>query len=343
MVGRREGRRGFYVAWNEYGADGRRINRMRQFESHRLARMYVTRFNAARDLRLAGELVEISVADAGEEFIRGCGALAPATVGEYEAAIAELEIHAGVFLSGADGGAIDRLIAARSKAVSQASVARTLRSLTRFFNWAIERNYIGANPVKLATSRPRSKHARARPSVDDAQLARLVRTLDTADRRLAVWLAMTTGLDRGAIEQLHAGQVDIKARLIRVRRRKTGKVVAVPIHPLLVPELERRAADVVPGTPLLRGLSRQARDEDWWHRACSAVRLPKLLFRDLRAVASSRLLREKVALPDVQRMLGHASAETTAAHYLIPSEAAAEALASLPLPGFPRSGRLKKA
>ncbi len=335
--GRRAGRRGYYVAWHEWDNHGRRLCRMRQFDSRRLAGLYVQRYNAARELQMAGELVHISIEDASAEFVRGCAALADATRDGYESAVALLEAHGATHLDSVDGVLIDRLIAARSREVSAASVARDLRSLTRFFNWAIARGYLERNPVKLATSRPKAKHARARPRVNDAQLTALVKSLDTPDRRLAVWLGMTTGLDRGVIEGLRADQVDIEDGIIRTRRRKTGKVGAAPIHPALLSELARLVRGAVSGRPLLRGLSRQARDEDWWCRARDAAGLPTLLFRDLRAVASSRLLRAGVALPDVQRLLGHASSATTADHYLTPSPAAAAVLASLPLPGHPNS------
>lgn len=337
--GRRPGRPGFYVGWHEWGLDGRRINRSRHFDSIEHARLFVERHNAKRDLQLTDQVSRISIVDAGDEFIRGCMALRKSTRIGYRAAIARLTIHGPAILAETTGRHIDRFIAARSATASAATVAQDIRSLRRFFNWAVKNQHMASNPIEDATSRPRDRHARARPFIDDTRIGKLVESLATDDRRVAVWLAMTTGLDRKVIENLRADQVDIGSKVIRLRRPKTGAIVTVPLHPLLLPELERRIAHTSVGKPLLRGLTHQRRDEDWWHRAREAVGLPKLLFRDLRAVASSRLLDAGVSLPDVQRLLGHASLETTAAHYVMPSGRAASTLASLPLPGHPDNAK----
>lgn len=78
-----------------------------------------------------------------------------------------------------------------------------------------------------------------------------------------------------------------------------------------------------------RYVSRQDDADDWWKRAMTAIGVPGLWFRDLRALASGRLQRlAGMSLVDVQRLLGHASSETTATHYTLPAPDVARRLAT---------------
>jgi integrase len=179
-----------------------------------------------------------------------------------------------------------------------------------------------------------------KPIITEQQLARVIRALDTDDRRLAIWLALTTGLDRGVIRELRPDQIDREAGVIRLRRPKTGKLLAIPIHRSLLAQVLARCDRTPPSRPLLAGVSRQSRSDDWWARATAAAGVPELQIRHLRAVAASRLQRlGQATLPDARELLGHASVETTAAHYHAPAPQVRQALDRLPLPGFPARAR----
>ena len=326
---------GYYCRFYDY-ADGRRITRSKHFTKQAHAKEWVKRYNARLDLKEIGQVVPISLREASQEFIAGCSSLAFDTTTHYASALGMLHgVIGDLDVKDIAAAHIDRFIAGRLKISRPSTTAKHLRGLSRFFNWAIARGYAAFNPVADVTSRPRGDNVRERPPVSDDQLAALIAALDTPDRRLAVWLALTTGLDRGVVHRLTPAQVDLDAKCIRFKRPKTNKVNVVPVHAALVPLLAEKLRQIDPSAPLFAGLARETKDRDWWHIACRKAGVPGLLFRDLRAVATSRLLRTPGAsLPDAQRLLGHASAETTARHYLIPDPDVAARLSSLALPGF---------
>lgn len=328
---------GYYAEWHEPHA-GRDVHRSRHFLKQLDARRFVREFNARRDLDALGDIIRLTVPEAGREFLRGCTALARDTRTHYRSSIALLAgwLPEGRMLCEIGGPDIDGFVAWRLRLSSPATVAKHVRSLRRFFRWAILRNYLAANPLVLATSLPKGRQARERPPVSERQLARLYANLDTDDRRVAVLLALTSGLDRGVIEQLHADNIDLDTATIRVRRPKTGAHLILPLHPSLIAWLAARADRSPPGRPLLQGLNRQAAERDWWKRATRAAGCPDLLFRDLRALAAHRLQRVPgMTLPHAQRLLGHASIDTTARHYTMPAPELRRAFEQLPLPGYP--------
>lgn len=326
---------GFYVRFNEYRGE-RRTCRSHCFTTIEAAREWVLRHNAKHDLRLLEQTIPVPLRDAVEEFISGCSALSEDTQSEYTLSLGMLRRYAGpACVCDIAASHLDRFVSERLAVSSPTTVEKHLRHINRFFVWAATHGYADINPVKLITSRPRGKKSRERPAATERQLAALVEALETEDRRLAVWLAMTTGLDRGVITALRAQEIRLEDRSIRVVRPKTGKVITAPIHAMLIPFLAQRLGRTDASAPLLAGLHRQERAEDWWVRATKAAGCPDLWFRDLRAVATSRLLRAGLSLTDAQRLLGHASPETTARHYHAPDPSTARVLNSLALPGFP--------
>ena len=336
-----DGRRvpGWYARYYDYHG-GHRINRSKQFRTQPVAREWVKRHNAQKDLREIGEVVPVPMGEAVREFIRGCSTLAEDTITHYLSGLAMFEAVLGNKpVSEVDGADIDCFVARRLTASAEPTVAKHIRTIRRFFNWAMDRGYAAANPVALATTLPADVAVRERPPVTDKQLAELIRHLDTEDRRIAVWLAMTTGLDRGVIERLCTAQVDQEACCIRLQRPKTRRrkrtEIAAPIHPAIAPLLFERLCHIDPSKPLLSGLARQADYKDWWKIVVEKAGLPGLLFRDLRAVAASRPQRlAGLSLTDVQKLLGHSSPTTTAGHYHLPDPSVVQRLSAIPLPGL---------
>jgi integrase len=316
--------------------DGRRVHRTKHFLTRAAAGEWVKQYNARSDLRLIGRVIPIKLSDAAAEFLLAATGLRPQTRSSYRTAVVLLVADIGDVLTGqVDGPAIDAFLAKRIAAASPTTAAKHLRSLKRFFYWCLERGYCSVNPVGLATSPPRGRARRERPELTDKAIARIIKALDTDDRRMAAWIALTTGLDRNVIASLTADQVAWESRAIRLARPKTGRDVVVPIHPMIFSWLARRREQCPPQAPLLRGLTRQHRTRDWWADAADRAGCPGVWFRDLRAVAASRAQRlAGLSLRDTQELLGHASPLTTAAHYHTPDSTTAQRLGLLPLPGF---------
>lgn len=333
---------GYYVRYSDYQA-GQRVQRSKHFSSQRLARKWARRYTARIELGSVGEVIRISLGEAADEWTDGATALARTTVTAYNIALGLLEglIGEQVDVCDIDGRTIDRFIAARMKESTEATAAKHVRHLHAWFEWAIGRNYHSVNPVDLATTRPSNKHVRVRPHVSREQLDALVTACDTEDRKLAIWLAITTGLDRAVIEHLCPSQIDLADRCIRIQRPKTArrvaKVIVAPLHASLAALLAPRCLACPPSSPVLSAIQRQDADHDWWQQVRTAAGVPNLLFRDLRAMASALLQRDAgISLPVVSRLLGHQSIQTTAGHYTPPDPDALQRLDRLPLPGIPR-------
>jgi integrase len=307
-----------------------------RFDHFEHARTWVNTFNLRAQLGQIGETAEVPLSQAALEFLAGCSALAAGTRVHYGSALGFLR---GVIgdkpVKTIRGQDIDRFVALRMSSSKPATVKKHVAGLHRFFTWCIEHNYADQNPVKLATSRPKGSYERDRPAVSDEALDRLVAALDTDDRRLAVAIALTTGLDRGMIQRLTPEQIDLENQVIRFTRGKTKKHLTVPLHASLLPALRPRLARTPVQQPILSGLSRQHRASDWWEQARQAAGLPTLLFRDLRALATHRLMRAGATLRQAQDLLGHASPTTTMRHYQMPEPDLIHRLNARPVPGFP--------
>ena len=337
---------GYYAMWNEYAANGRRTYHSKHFTTASVARTWVKQFNAKMDLGAIAEITPVSFPTATEEFLAGCSTLSHGTTVQYSGALGMFRViveDKGVHEI--DGADIDRFINWRLKASSEATVAKHVRALRRFFRWCMKRGMTLRVPLDQATALPSNRSVRPKPVLAEKDLDRLISRLDTDDRKLAVQLAITTGLDRGVISGLTAAQVDLEGACIRVQRPKTRRrrpeMLVVPLHRGILPELAGRIARRKPEEPLLGGLTRQERSEDWWRIAVEKVGLEGLRFADLRAVAASRMQRA-VSLVETQRILGHSSPEVTARHYTVPNPDVRQRLDKLPLPGAQRSRKVKK-
>ncbi len=329
---------GYYARFYDYQQDGSRINRTKHFLKQVDARRWVRQYNARLDLRQLGDVVPVPLLDAMTEFLAACSALARGTQGDYRTALAMLHSVTGdLDVCDITSTHIDSLIAARLKVSRPATVRKHLAYLHAFFRWAAheDRHYATRNPVDGATTTPKGGDRRERPVVSDEDLTRLVAALDTDDRRIAVWLAMSTGLDRSKICQLRPHNLDLDEQTIRFIRPKTGKQNVVPIPGPLASVLAAKLQGWPPDQPLLSGVARQNNEKDWWKRAVKIAGLDGLYFRDLRAVATSRLLKAGASLKDAQALLGHASIQTTANHYAMPDPATRQRLNTLPIPGLP--------
>lgn len=325
---------GWYAEWRDYSGPSP-VHRSRCFASAKAARDFVRRFNARLDLG-EGDVLPASILEVKTDFGLSLSGLALETVAEYGRVIAALGKQAGDRpISSLVARDIDLYVTRRS-GVSAATVAKDLRIISRFFVWAMQAGYAVSNPTLAALQRVKVR-PRARPLLSDADIARLVAAVDTEDRRIAIWLAMTTGLDRGVIERMTVGDIDLADMCIRVVRPKTGKVLSVPIHSALVSVLSQKLDQRPRSARLLAGLSHQWHRDgspDWWSRAREAAGLPGVLFRDLRAVAAVRLQRSGASVGDAQRLLGHADPMTTMRHYSIPDPAIRSRIDAMPLPGL---------
>lgn len=209
----------------------------------------------------------------------------------------------------------------KRKTLSPTTRNHIRKHLVQMFEYAKARGwFVGDNPAR-ATKQLR---VRRNPieSLTGAEAMRLVVAVDQPWR--GIFAVALHGLRKGEIWGLNVEDVDVKARVIHVRRShdkpltKNSRERVVPIHPALLGAItEARDLAEGRGGPLFPGHEGKRRNE----RAAMEVPLKRALrlakikrhvrFHDLRHTAATLLLRSGAGLAQVQRILGHSSIQVT--------------------------------
>lgn len=207
-----------------------------------------------------------------------------------------------------------------SKTLSPASVNRHLVLLKAAFGKAFKAGKISRNPVReLKLFKENNIRVRY---LNDEEEQRLLEALPLYLRPLIV-VAIHTGMRRGELLSLRWEDVDFSARVITVRKSKSGYGRHIPMNdvvfkalgPLFL-ERSKEAGDGggAPKGPegfvftsregcYLQNLNRS------WYSALQRARLKDFHFHDLRHTFASRLVMAAVGLYSVQTLLGHRTPE----------------------------------
>ncbi len=206
---------------------------------------------------------------------------------------------------------IERYKIERVKVASPATVNREIALLKHMFNlaeqWAIHR---GRNPMKGI--RFLSENNLQVRSLSDAEEAALIRHCSPYLQDL-VTFAINTGFRFGDILDLKWEEVDIENNTIKMRIRKTGQMLEMPLND--------SAATVVSGWHGIRRTDyvfyNPETGEQWkdlWlglKKACRKAELRDVTWHTFRHTFASRLTREGADLVTVKELLGHSSINVT--------------------------------
>jgi site-specific recombinase XerD len=247
-----------------------------------------------------------------------------------------------------DADLITRFIRARTTFRSKATVADTLSAMRGMGDYLVREGVWLANPMRWMRGPKITPYSRLPRRIDRSDLEALLTAAATTRGayRQHLWLAVVgllygTGLRRGELERLDVASWDRDAGLLRIDGRKTGRERLVPVPPLVVrcleaylPQRHNQLArrGVVDESALLvtRGghrLSKEAISRGIRAFAQSAG-VPLISVHQFRHSCASDLLEAGVALPDVQRILGHQGIATTVryTHIADPQRVAAMSL-----------------
>jgi len=199
------------------------------------------------------------------------------------------------------------------------TVAREMGFLKALFNAAIEDELLGKNPW-TGIKRPRTE-ARTRVLTIDEQAKLLAKANEEYGRLVTV--ALGTGLRESELLGLRPQDIDADAGLIRVRAEtaKGRKSRTVPIVAVVKQALEQQQAvrRCGPGDHLWT----QRKNTVWKYVSDAAKRakIPPLCVHDLRRTFGTRCAVAGMPLPQLQKIMGHASAEMTMRYYVHVQEA----------------------
>ena len=188
-----------------------------------------------------------------------------------------------------------------------AAVIRVLRIL---LNRAVKYRLIDSNPA----AKPEIRSPAPRDAVWTDEATRvLIETANNNGRRsiaLAVMLAKYTGQRQGDILRLSWNQYD--GETLRLRQRKTGKVLAVPVIAILRQWLDG-TSQASPIIVLSEATGRPYREDNFRH-VFSDIRdragVGELQFRDLRRTAAVQLAEAGCTAPEIAAITGHAIEST---------------------------------
>jgi integrase len=202
-------------------------------------------------------------------------------------------------------------------------------TLARILSWAHDRGLIAKNPCVKGG---RLYHgSRVHKIWDDEDVARFLRTAPPY-LRLAMLLAINTGQRQGDLLKLPWSSYD--GKVIKLRQRKTGAYVSIPVAAAL-----KIALDAAPqrspimltnseGGPWTEGGFQSA-----WARVATRAGIRGLTFHDLRGTAVVTLARAGCNEVEIYAITGHKPGDVRAiltAHYLPrDAEVAGNAIAKL--------------
>jgi integrase len=202
----------------------------------------------------------------------------------------------------------------RLNQVSASTVNRELATLKRLFNLAVEWDKTEVNPMKKVKilKEPDSRLIYLEPE----QFSSLMEKIHLPHLKVAVMIAVHTGLRKGEILALRKTAIDLKRRFISVTetRDSDGKTNSpknnrrrtVPVNDELFSVLKEWIENLEGECLFDVRDFRQA-----FNRACKAAGIEDFHFHDLRHTFGSQLIMEGVDVVTVKEFMGHSSVNTT--------------------------------
>ena len=140
----------------------------------------------------------------------------------------------------------------RLKEVSPSTVADDLKILRTAFNTARKQGAILSNPVE-GVDFP-AVEAQSRAAFTPAEIPLLIEATEDPEWKVAIMFGAYAGCRLSDAVQMDWAAVDFEAKLLRYRQRKTKRTVEIPIHKVLLKQLEKMAGDAAGFiTPKLAG------------------------------------------------------------------------------------------
>jgi integrase len=199
-----------------------------------------------------------------------------------------------------------------------------MRNLRNLFNYAVREDYMAKNPIGRGRAEmvPVPKRERVIPT--EGEMKRILEaSRPNPALHEAILILGATGLRVGEYTSLEPNDWCAEKRELTVRCEvsKTGVERKVPVRPEIAAIIEKHLEESC-RTRLFMSL----KNMPWktfhlshmMHRLGVSLKLPYSLHPHLlRSYCCSNLLAHGVPLPTVQKVLGHASAQTTLAHYAV--------------------------
>lgn len=191
-----------------------------------------------------------------------------------------------------------------------ATVVRYLAIISHVFSIAVkEWQWCEENPVKKI-SKPKEARGRDR-FLDDKERAELLEKCKASDCTILytiVVLALSTGMRRGELMQLHWKQIDFANECIRLEKTKNGDRRTIPLTGHALALLEDHGKVIRIDTSLVFPSAMGTTPltiEKPWRKALKESGIVNFRFHDLRHSAASYLAMNGASLIEIAAVLGH--------------------------------------
>ena len=251
------------------------------------------------------------------DYLNSVSRRSPATISAYRADLRRLTAHLDEDIEDLEAltPPVIECWMASMRDLSDATVRRSLTTLSGLFRWAVRFGYSATNPVDLI-DRPKKKR-RIEPCPTKDEMAALLRAARGHDERAALLALATSGLRRSELLSLKWEDVDLQNRRMRIRGKGDKDREVLIFEDLLAELYALRAEHELPQSgPVLRG--RQGRPlqmstlnrwlQCWLRRADIKAHYT---LHSLRRFAAKSWLDLGHNIRQVQLLLGHESLETT--------------------------------
>ncbi|MEO0124515.1 MAG: tyrosine-type recombinase/integrase [candidate division WOR-3 bacterium] len=220
-----------------------------------------------------------------------------------------LKSFSGKLVSEISAYELERYKSLRVKEVTPASVNRELSCIKHMFNKAVQWGYLKENPLRLVM-KFKEPPGRVRYLTEEE----IDKLLDCCANHLRpiVVTALNTGMRKGEILNLRWSDVDLKNRVITLKRTKNNEIRMVPINQVLYNELlkieKRYGSQYVfadkNGKPY-------GDIKNGFNHALKRAGISDFRFHDLRHTFASRLVMVGVDIRTVQELMGHKDIKMT--------------------------------
>ena len=210
----------------------------------------------------------------------------------------------GLLLSEITPFRIEEFVMKRVKEVSKTTVNRELATLNHLYNLAVKWNKAIENPTREVAKLKEPPGRNRYLSIQE--VSDLLKACHLNYLKIAVQIALNTGLRKGEIIALTRQNIDLDNRIISVEESKSGKRRDIPINDSLFVDLkeylDKLEGDVLIPVKDFRKAFNYAKDR---------ADLSNLKFHDLRHTFASYLAMAGVGLATLKELMGHSTIQMT--------------------------------
>jgi integrase len=214
-----------------------------------------------------------------------------------------LKIFRGKLISQITARELDHYMNLRRAKVKPATVNREFSCIKHMFTKAIQWGYLSENPLQ-PVKKFKEPPGRVRYLMDK-EIDRLLASCAEHIKPMVI-MALNTGMRKGEILSLKWSDIDLKNRMITVKKTKNNETRMIPINGILYHALRTIGPELGCQHVFTNHQGKSYGDiTKGFKAALKRARIDDFRFHDLRHTFASRLVMAGVDIRTVQELLGH--------------------------------------